>query len=265
MLLWIGLVMTAGAGVGGTYELGKKIDTIALDSIRGDVKIRIDGEQKRNTIIATDRQDNTNCKFDIEESGSIARVVFGSMKKEGDSHNCTMEITVNLLPKSNVSVDLTEGFLDTRSLKEPFRANVGSGRIRIQDHQSDLNLIMGVGEVAVEGTGTLNVKTVNGNIRGTWSGTTEFKTDTGHIELTGLDGPSIAAAGIGNVLLTFDKLPTEDLSFSAGKGNIVIDLPDDQPIKPGLMASGGTSVCDLPEGGEIDVVALTGNGSIRVH
>jgi hypothetical protein len=226
--------------------------------------VRIDPDQKRNGIVANDRQSNVNCDFDIDESGTIAKVTF-SAHNQGGERSCSMEFAVSLLPGTSFSVDLAEGMLDTRSLREPLRAKVGSGRVRIEDHQADLDLTVGTGEVSLAGKGKLSVTTGTGNIRGTWSGLTEFRTGNGHIEMTGLDGPSIASTGVGNILLAFDKLPDQVLSFHAGSGNIVIDLPNDQPIKPGLMATGGTSICDVPDGGELDVVAVTGNGSIRVH
>ncbi len=263
MLFWFWLCANATAGVGGTYELGKKVDSVVITSVRGDVRVRIDGDQKRNSLVATDRQSNTACTLDIDESGSIARVTFKPMN-EGDKNNCTMDFAVNLLPGTAFSIDLEEGMLDTRALREPLRATVGTGQARIADQQGDLDLRMGSGDVSLEGVGKLKVTTDTGNIRGTWSGVTEFKTSIGHVEMTALDGPCIATAGIGNILLTFDKLPKEDLSFHSAKGNIVLDLPNGQPIKPGLMATGGTSSCEVPEGGEIDVVAVTGEGSIRV-
>jgi DUF4097 and DUF4098 domain-containing protein YvlB len=130
----------------------------------------------------------------------------------------------------DVTIDLPAG--------SRLRAESGAGTLRCTGRLARCQAKIGAGEIDLENTGPVDLRTGAGGITvGVVSGSAEVTSGSGRVRLTEIDGPAVVRNANGE---TWIGAVTGNLQVSAGNGGVSIDRADS------------------------DVTAKTANGSLRI-
>jgi len=246
------------------HTLSKKIASISLYAVEGDVRVDVDPEARRTVIETLDHRPGHTCAFQLQENGREAHVSFGPKDLE-DPRDCRMDFSIRLSPGTVLDIDLGIGRVDARDVETPLGISVRSGDIRLTD-VGGVTLEVGEGDISLDNVlGEATVSVESGRVHGTPRGRLTAIVGEGLIDLRDLDAPVHASTAIGNIWLDYRTAPSGELALHAGKGNIVVGLPAGTPVGTNLTSTRGDTRCELPHGEDLQVNAIAGMGSILVR
>jgi len=263
--LALALITPSFAGMSTTHTLGKKVDQVVLKVVEGDIRVRVDDTLDRTEIETIDYRPGHTCGFDISEAKGRAAIAFGPKALEQAS-DCRMDFTVVLKPGVRFSLELGKGRTQITGIATDLDISIGEGDVELTDVNA-VRLAVREGDVSLRKvTGPMDIDLGKGRLHGTPVGVLAASVGEGHIELHGLGAQVTAETQIGNILLGYQAVPDGLVTLHAGMGNIVVDLPNGTGVLPQITsASGGTTECELPTGSDVEVIAVAGMGSVRLH
>ena len=264
LTLILALTAPSFAGTSGSYVLNKKAAQVVLHVVEGDIRVVVDPDADRVTVETVDYRPGHTCAFEISESKGRSSLSFGPKTLEQAS-DCRMDFTVTLAPDVRFTLELGKGRTQLTGIAADLDISIGEGDVELTN-VNRVTLAVREGDVSLRNvTGPMEIELGKGRLHGTPVGALAASVGEGHIELHGLGAPVTAETGIGNILLGYKAVPNGVLTLNAGMGNIVVDLPNDTRVLPQLTSSSGTTECELPTGSDVEVTAVAGMGSVRLH
>jgi hypothetical protein len=136
--------------------------------------------------------------------------------------------------RQDLSVSSGSGSVSVENCSSSIDVSTGSGKIFLESIEGDVHLSTGSGKTIAQGI-TGDIQFSSGSGRADYSGITGaciMSSGSGNIRISEarITGESRFSAGSGDVVLNLSGSTTYDLSLSTGSGNAVIDY-DGNPIK----------------------------------
>jgi len=211
-----------------------------------------------------DHRPGRTCELVIQTTKGHTSVVFGPKDKE-DPRDCRADFRVRLPPGVDFEVAVGQGRLEARGLSVALSGSVGQGPVLLAGVSGPTELSLGQGDFELtDVVGPVVLEVGQGRILGTATGPLTATVGQGRVKLSGLTSDARVDTGVGDILLGFDAAPSE-VTLNAGNGHVVVDLPTGTTVQPNLSAFSGGATCELPEGPGVQVTAVSGIGSVRVH
>lgn len=250
----------------GPVELPKNTVSVHLHSVEGDVRISVDPAATEAVVKATDFRPGRACVLEVVKEKRGRTEIRFDAKDQEDPKLCRTEFDVVVPPAMAVEVALGVGKITASGMQGALTLASGRGAVELKGLAGPVKAAVSEGDLRIEGiTGFLEAAVAEGNVVGKGAGDLKVATTNGRIRLDGLTGKVEAATSVGDILLTFAEAPGGDLLLNAGSGNVVVDLPAGTRVRSRLSSMTGTTTCELPEGDDLEVVAVAGSGSVRVH
>ena len=166
----------------------------------------------------------------------------------------------------DAKIDLGIGGVEVAQMDGSLDLKVANGDVALTGQTGFAAVSVATGDVALaEVSGQLVVDVAKGRVHGEPTGPVRATVGEGAIQLKKLRQAIEADTGVGNIQLAYAERPNGPLMLNAGNGHVVVDLPNDTPVQPRLSSMTGTTTCELPEGDGVEVIAVAGLGSVRVH
>lgn len=262
---------TAWAGASndfsGPVDLPKEPKSLEIESVEGHVVIMVDAAAEEPIVEATDHRPGRACQLEVKGSKKgPAKIAFGPKDQE-EAKSCRLDLDITVPPAMPVTLQLGIGNVTAKGMTGPLEITSGSGDITLGDHAGSVKIELGEGDLELTSvTGDLDAHVAKGKITGSALGKATITAGEGGIDLKGLTELVKVDIGVGNVQIAYATAPTSGrLEARSSKGNVVIDLPTATAVKPELSSLQGEATNKLPEGGELEVVAVTGMGQVLLH
>lgn len=184
----------------------ESIETLMVDTASGDFTIKGDDKADSIQAVATIRSaqgaDDKAVVFTLEKDGKTAKLV-SKFKSRFGINNRSMDITVTVPSKMNVTVDDESGDLRISDIKGNVNIKDQSGDILITDVQGKMEIKDQSGDIEItDSTGDVTIDDESGDMKiRNHTGDVTIDDESGEIEIRDLNGSAVIDDDSGDIVI----------------------------------------------------------------